>query len=96
MKTQSIELIDSNFVAAPLPGEAAPAPAASRCPFHKALGSIRAAFTPKPADTSAASTFVALSKFVIANDKNLRACFGPAHDFVRQSSGRQHYRFRPD
>ena len=68
MKTQFIDLIDSSFVAAPLPDEAAPAPAGSRCPFHRALGSIRAAFTPKPADTSAASTFVALSKFVIAND----------------------------
>lgn len=40
----------------------------SGCPFHKTMGSIRAVFTPTPA-TPGVSTFVALSKFVIANDK---------------------------
>jgi heme oxygenase (mycobilin-producing) len=45
-----------------------PSPAVSRCPFHKAIGSVRAAFAPKPVAAEAAVTFVALSKFVIAND----------------------------
>ena len=45
-----------------------PAPAASRCPFHKVMGSLRAVFAPRPA-TEAAAASVALSKFVIANDK---------------------------
>ncbi len=43
-------------------------PAASGCPFHHASGSVRATFAPKPADAQPAVTFVALSKFVIAND----------------------------
>jgi heme-degrading monooxygenase HmoA len=37
------------------------------CPFRKALGSIRAAFTPTASKTR--SPFVSLSKFVIGNDK---------------------------
>jgi len=42
------------------------APAVSGCPFHRA--SIPSAVAPSPA-TEAVSAFVALSKFVIANDK---------------------------
>jgi heme-degrading monooxygenase HmoA len=51
-----------------LPIEAQP-PAASRCPFHQAFASIRTKLAPMPAVAKAAVTFVALSKFVIANDK---------------------------
>ena len=43
-------------------------PAARGCPFHNATGSSRPAVAPSPA-TEAVSAFVALSKFVIANDK---------------------------
>ena len=41
--------------------------AAERCPFRKAIGSIRAAFTPTASKTR--SPFVSLSKFVVGNDK---------------------------
>jgi len=53
----------SNREASSILSEALP-PAASVCPFHKASGSVRATF----ADAQPASAFVALSKFVIAND----------------------------
>jgi heme-degrading monooxygenase HmoA len=43
------------------------APAAAGCPFRKAVGSIRAAFTPAAAKRR--SPFVSLSKFVVGNDK---------------------------
>src|ERR1700685_849388 len=43
------------------------APAAAGCPFRKAIGSIRTAFTPAAAKTR--SPFVSLSKFVVGNDK---------------------------
>ena len=49
--------------------EVSPSPTASGCPFHNAIGSTRDAATPNRNDAKAASTFVALSKFVIANDK---------------------------
>jgi heme oxygenase (mycobilin-producing) len=42
-------------------------PASGRCPFRKALGSIRAAFTPTASKTR--SPFVSLSKFVVGDDK---------------------------
>lgn len=44
-------------------------PAAGGCPFHSAGGAKSVACAPGPAVTPAASAFVALSKFVIANDK---------------------------
>jgi heme-degrading monooxygenase HmoA len=56
-----------NPEAASMPSEG-PSPAASRCPFHKVVASVRPTFAPKPADAKPAVTFVALSKFVIAND----------------------------
>jgi heme-degrading monooxygenase HmoA len=43
------------------------APAAACCPFRKAIGSIRAAFTPTALKTR--SPFVSVSKFVVGNDK---------------------------
>jgi heme-degrading monooxygenase HmoA len=43
------------------------APAAAGCPFRKAIGSIRTAFTPAAAKTR--SPFVSLSKFAVGNDK---------------------------
>jgi heme-degrading monooxygenase HmoA len=43
------------------------APTAGHCPFRKAIGSIRAAFTPSA--SKALSPFVSLSKFVVGNDK---------------------------
>jgi heme-degrading monooxygenase HmoA len=46
-----------------------PDPAASRCPFHKAIGSIRTAFKSSSAAAKAPCPFVSLSKFVVANDK---------------------------
>lgn len=49
--------------------EASPSPAAGGCPFHNVIGSTRDAVTPNRNDAKTASTFVALSKFVIANDK---------------------------
>ena len=39
------------------------------CPFHKATGSTRAAFTSRSTATRAVAAFVSLSRFVIANDK---------------------------
>lgn len=37
------------------------------CPFHRVIGTIRAALLPRSA--TQAATFVSLSKFVIANEK---------------------------
>ncbi len=45
------------------------APATGGCPFHSATAPALATATPQSAAVKAASTFVALSKFVIANDK---------------------------
>jgi heme-degrading monooxygenase HmoA len=42
-------------------------PGNGRCPFRKALGTIRAVFTPTAPSTP--SPFVSLSKFVVGNDK---------------------------
>jgi len=42
---------------------------ASGCPFNQSSGSIRAELALRPAAAKSASTFVALSKFVIANGK---------------------------
>jgi heme oxygenase (mycobilin-producing) len=42
---------------------------ASRCPFHKALGSLRTAFMPRAGAQQTADAFVSLSKFVVANAK---------------------------
>jgi heme-degrading monooxygenase HmoA len=52
-----------------IPSETSPQPATRRCPFGEASGSVRTALAPPPAVAKAASTFVALSKFVIANGK---------------------------
>jgi len=48
---------------------ASPPVDAGGCPFHNATRSISAAFTPRLTSAEAASTFIALSKFVIANGK---------------------------
>jgi heme-degrading monooxygenase HmoA len=53
----------------PIPSDAATARAASGCPLHPGIEPARDAITPNRADAKPASTFVALSKFVIANDK---------------------------
>ena len=45
-----------------------PSPGASGCPFHQAIGPANSASPPESAAIKV-STFVALSKFVIANDK---------------------------
>lgn len=57
----------SNTEASSLSGETT-LPAASLCPFHKAGASVPATFAPKPPATKPTVAFVALSKFVIAND----------------------------
>ena len=45
-------------------------PPASRCPFHKTVGSIGSGFVSgQPVGAKPASPFVSLSKFVVANDK---------------------------
>jgi heme-degrading monooxygenase HmoA len=46
-----------------------PAAGASGCPFHQAIQPGTSAAPPEGAAGKAASTFVALSRFVIANDK---------------------------
>jgi quinol monooxygenase YgiN len=45
-------------------------PPATHCPFHEAIGSIRSAFVSRqPVGPKAASSFVSISKFLVANDK---------------------------
>ena len=53
----------------PVMAEAAPPAPADHCPFDEAIGTIRAVPVPSPTDAKAASTFVALSRFVVANDQ---------------------------
>ena len=53
----------------PIPGKTSVTPPASGCPFHPGTEPARAASATKCQDAKPASTFVALSKFVIANDK---------------------------
>jgi heme-degrading monooxygenase HmoA len=53
----------------PILSGASPPVDASHCPFHNATRPIPAAFTPEFTSAGAASTFVALSKFVVANGK---------------------------
>ena len=53
----------------PVLAEGAPPTPAGHCPFDEAIGTIRAVPVPSPTAAKAASTFVALSKFVVANDK---------------------------
>lgn len=52
-----------------IPSEAPVTPTASGCPFHPGTGAAPAALAANRPDAKPASTFVALSKFVIANDK---------------------------
>lgn len=54
---------------ASIPSETSATPAASGCPFHPGTGPARAASAAHRPDAQPASKFVALSKFVIANDK---------------------------
>jgi heme oxygenase (mycobilin-producing) len=45
-------------------------PPASGCPFHETVGSIGSAFiSGQPVGATTTSSFVSLSKFVVANDK---------------------------
>jgi heme oxygenase (mycobilin-producing) len=53
----------------PIANEASATLAASGCPFHPGTGPARDAFVQNRTDARPASMFVALSKFVIANDK---------------------------
>jgi heme-degrading monooxygenase HmoA len=46
-----------------------PSPGASGCPFHATVGPGHSVSTPETTAAKVASAFVAISKFVIANDK---------------------------
>ena len=59
----------SNAETASILNTETPSPGASGCPFHQTIGSSPSESTPQAAAAKVASTFVALSKFVIANDK---------------------------
>jgi heme-degrading monooxygenase HmoA len=75
--------------AAPILGGAQTPPMVSRCPFQKAIGSIRSAFVPRPAVPKEAGTFVSLSKFVVANDKTaeVKAAFRNRPHLVDEEPG---------
>jgi heme-degrading monooxygenase HmoA len=73
---------------APVLDEAGPPIAAGHCPFEEAIGTIRA--VPVPVSSApAASTFVALSKFVVANDKvaEVKAAFRQRPHLVDDQPG---------
>ena len=76
-----------NTLAATILSETSP-PAASGCPFHQTVKSDRA-ITERPAAGAAASTFVALSRFVIANDKTseVKAAFRQRPHLVDDQPG---------
>ena len=67
VKPPATELSDPASTATP--GEVAPRPAASNCPFHQGGDAGCADVAPESAFPAIASSFVALSKFVVANDK---------------------------
>jgi heme-degrading monooxygenase HmoA len=57
----------SNTEATSILGEAPPA--TSLCPFQEAAGSLRSALSRQPVGAKTASSFVSISKFVVANDR---------------------------
>jgi heme-degrading monooxygenase HmoA len=59
----------SNAESTPILKPETPSPGASGCPFHQAVGPGHSPSTPETTAAKVASAFVALSKFVIANDK---------------------------
>ena len=58
-----------NTQATPILPTETPSSAVSGCPFHQAVGPGHSPSTPETTAAKVASAFVALSKFVIANDK---------------------------
>ena len=73
----------------PVLAEAAPPTPAGHCPFDEAIGTIRAIPVSSPTGAKAASTFVALSKFVVANDKvaEVKAAFRQRPHLVDDQPG---------